>query len=165
MQDIGPSPTRPQVQEPVEPPDPLGWFDSAPSSYDANDPSWNQSKEDWFDGFARKFKDQNFQDLGSYIDYANNVTDANGNKLMYDPIKPFIQKEALRYMPKHIQDEYNSRRQEKEEVRKTLTQAKTLKRIRAELTDMDLDMDLYGRLYPKNTDVDFQKKEKWRMMP
>jgi len=94
--------------EPVEPPapvDPIEFFQMKAPAGEREE--YRGAREQWLDAFVDQYHDRKFTSVEDYMDFVTDLQDGSGDKKSIQEILPFIQKQALEYMPTDIRRQYD----------------------------------------------------------
>lgn len=157
------SPVEAEVAQP-EPIDPIEFFNRrSPMAREMQEnPMTRRVQDAWWDKFARGFQQQKFGSLDDYVDYVTSIKGDAGEELSAEEILPFIQKQALEYMPQNVRAEYQAQQQGRMEDAQW---TKQLQRLKDFNDDPDhkargLVMGPDGKIKQVDPNKDFERKQK-----
>ena len=152
-----------EVQEP-EPLDPVEFFNRrSPLAKEAEGNPMTQNVQNaYWDAFVRGHRKQQFSNLQDYVDWATKLKGRAGEDLAVEEILPFMQQQMVKYMPPHIQQEYQAIQQER--AQESAWQ-KQLQRLKDFNDDPDhkargLFMGPDGKIKNVDPNKDFDRKHK-----
>jgi len=103
------------LQAPQPPPrDPMKFFTANVPALD--NPETRGMQDDWYERFWKQYSNQNFTNLDDYVDFVTNIQDEDGLLLSTQEIFPYIQKQAMEFMPKEMKQEFQQRIQQAAET-------------------------------------------------
>ena len=108
-------PRQMQAPPPPEPIDAETFFKENPVTA-ADDPRFQEARNDWFEGFVDKYHDQEFQGVDDFIQFATSLQGPRGHRGGPE-IQGFMQKMMKQHMPPAAQRELEARKQESDAKR------------------------------------------------
>jgi hypothetical protein len=162
----GTSPVIPE-QEQVQAPEPIDAMEFFSRTVPVQETAITRNMQNaWWDRFAREFQKQRFTTLDDYVDYVTTLKDENGTNLAFEEILPFIQKQAMEYMPPALKNEFQSKVQMKAEDAQFDRTLQRLDRLNADPENkrrgVSYVLGKTGNIEAKTTDPnkDFDRKQK-----
>ena len=157
-----PSPVAPEPPPPPQPLDAIEFFNMRQPIEDTM--LTRAIQKEWFDNFQRDYHKQRFNTLDDYIDYVTGIQSQVGENLSVREILPFIQKQAMEFMPTKMKQELQSKMAQVQEETRFNKLRSDLTRLNSDPTNKEAGI-VYGikngqiEMKQRDPNLDFKRKQ------